>query len=270
MTGLMLIAALAAPPSLADYQSDIERCIGKVELTSRTEDAGPHAFAWFLKTPHKGADRVMVLKERKRGCDGVFTVGRANARVIAPFDPKTGAMKAFVVQNQPTAECKGDDEGGCERVLMLRDKGRRYLSVLPVGQCEYVMGLSALKVFADKPSILLECGFSGGGDMLGHTHRLYHVVNGQLTELLKAQTGYSVAAESAGGTPGCRIGPNGHLKVKRAGAAPMIETYVPDDKQIATHTWQGKTFTLTAKRPEPRDTVGQGPQRCGIKLDALR
>lgn len=270
MSGLLFVAALLAPPSLADYRPTIERCIGAVELTDRIEDAGPHAFSWFLKTPHRGADRIVVLKAKHRGCEGVFTVGRANARVIAPVDPKTGAMKAFVVQNQPTAECKGDDEGGCERVLMTRDAKRKYLSVLPIGQCEYVLGLTAPRIFADKPSLLLECGFSGGGDMLGHTHQLFHVINGQLTRLMSVGTGYSVAAESTGGTRGCRIGPNGHFKVVQSGKTPVIETYEPDEKRVATHTWQGKAFKMTGSREDTRDTVGQGPQRCQIDLNTLR
>lgn len=259
--------AKAAQPALARYRSDIEACLGALPLSDRTEDAGKHAFVWHLKTPHQGRDRVVVLKQPQKGCEGVFTVGRADLRVIAPIDPKRGGMKAFVVQNQPDAECKGDDEGGCERVLIMRDKARRYLSVLPIGQCEWAMSLTAVKLFPGQQSLLLECGFSGGGDMWGHSHQLVHAIDGELTSLLTVGTGYSTA--EIGGRPNCRIGPNGGVKVTKRGTHPEIEVVTPDDLNPDEATrktlrWDGTAFKQIAAFKVKDAAIGSGPTRCDL------
>lgn len=260
----LLITLLAPPPaaSLADYRSDIERCLGKVALSDTIEDAGKNAFVWHLTKPLGTAKKVVVLKTRSKGCEGVFTVGRADLRVIAPFDRKNGGMKAFVVQNQPDNECKGGDEGGCERVLILRDKTRRYLSVLPIGQCEWALSLTAVNVLPGQPSIMVECGFSGGGDMWGHSHQLVHVINGELTSVISAGTGYS--SDETVEKPGCRVGPNGYVKVKKTGKAAEVEVYEPDAERVQTLRWDGKAFKQIAVMKRAEDTLGSGPMRCDL------
>lgn len=284
MSPFLLIAALLAPPAAvpapnavnaaapkaptrADYAAKVRACFPGNPPLGRIEDAGKHAFVWHFTQKSHGADRVVVLKTIGDGCESVFAVGRADARVIAPFDPKNGGVKAFIVQNQRDAECLGDDAGGCERALLLRDKNRKYLSVLPLGQCEYLVAMSAVHVLPGQPSIMVECGFSGGGDMLGHTHQLIHVIDGQLTEIASASTGDSmenIGAEDPSKEK-CRHGPNGWIKVLRKGAKARIEAYEPDEKRARTLEWDGKAFKEVSRRTL-ETAPGSGPFRCDFAL----
>ena len=260
-------SAAKPAPTMADYADQVDRCFNGAPTLGRIEDAGKNAFVWHFKAKTNGFDRVVVLKTLSEGCESVFTVGRADGRVIAPFDPKNGGMKAFVVQNQPDRECAGDDAGGCERALLLRDKNRKVLSVLPIGQCEYLVSLTAVQVLPGQPSIMVECGSSGGGDMLGHYHDLVHVIDGELTTIASASTGYSMenlGAEDPSQEK-CRKGPNGYIKVLRKGAKARIEEHDPDEKLARILEWNGKTFKEVSRR-KMESEPGAGPFRCKFKL----
>ena len=257
--------SVAKTPSRADYAAKVLECFGGAADLGRIEDAGANAFVWHFKKKSGGFDRVVVLKTLGEGCESVFTVGRADGRVIAPFDPKNGGMKAFVVQNQPDSECLGDDSGGCERALLLRDARRKILSVLPLGQCEHLVSLTAVQVLPGQPSIMVECGSSGGGDMLGHDHRLVHVVDGELKALAWAATGYSAEDFNYEGPLTCRLGPNGFIRVLRTGAKAQIEMHEPDEKRTQTLEWDGKAFKEISRRTQ-ETMPGSGPQRCAAKL----
>ena len=284
MTALLFIAALLTPPPVAppsstappsaakkaptkaDYAAKVKQCFMEGDpILGRIEDAGEHAFVWYFKKKIKGIDRVVVLKKLGEGCESVFTVGRADGRVIAPFDPKNGGVKAFVVQNQIYRECAGDDAGGCERALLLRDSDRKYLSVLPLGQCERLVSLTAVQVLPGQPSIMVECGFSGGGDMFWHVHHLVHVIDGQLTELISASTGDSVEDFNSVAPKICRYGPNGFIKVLRKGAKARVEVHEPDEKTAVTMEWDGKAFKEVSRRVL-ETSPGAGPRRCDSRL----